>query len=116
MAKQRRIRGALVDDVALPLEGADPVEAFIVSPGSGIEPRGAVLWLHWLGEHHNDRSQFLAEAVALAARGVRSILPAGRLPWTLPPTDAAADVAAIELEQRRLDAALATLVDGLPAT
>lgn len=119
MAKQRRIRGALVDDVALPVEGGDPVEAFIVSPATsaaaGGSPPAAVLWLHWLGEHHNDRSQFLGEAVALAGRGVRSVLPAGRLPWLLPPKDAASDVAAIELEQRRLDAAFAALRQGLPA-
>jgi pimeloyl-ACP methyl ester carboxylesterase len=122
MAKRRRIRGALVDDVSLPVDGADPLEAFVVHPGagsgpdSGAGPRAAVLWLHWLGEHHNDRSQFLGEAVALAARGVRSVLPAGRLPWMLAPKDAAADVAAIELEQRRLDSAYDALIGGLPAT
>ena len=120
MPKQRRIRGAWVDDVSLPVEGADPVEAFVVRPGASsggaARPRAAILWLHWLGEHRSDRSQFLPEAVAWASRGVLSVLPAGRLPWLLPPKDATSDVAAIELEQRRLDAAFRTLVEGLPAT
>jgi pimeloyl-ACP methyl ester carboxylesterase len=118
MPKARRLNGALVEDVALPVEGHEPVEAFVVSPppAAGPRPRAGVLWLHWLGEHHNDRSQFLPEATRLAARGVRSVLPAGRLPWLVAPTDAAADVTAIELEQRRLDAAFGALVDGLRAT
>lgn len=117
MANQRRIRGAPVEDVALPVGGADPVEAFVVSPASSAAaPRAGILWLHWLGEHHNDRSQYLGEAVGLAGRGVRSVLPAGRLPWLVPPKDAAADVAAIELEQRRLDAAFGAVLERLPPT
>ena len=117
---QRRIRGSVVDDVSLPVPGADPVEAFVVHPGpsaaGAARPRAGILWLHWLGEHHNDRSQFLGEAVAWAARGVRSVLPAGRLPWLVPPKNAEADVAAIELEQRRLDLAFQALVEGLPSS
>jgi pimeloyl-ACP methyl ester carboxylesterase len=109
LAKTRRVRGAVIEDVALSLDGADPVEAFVVSPPGGSKPRAGVLWLHWLGEHHNDRSQLLPEAIDLAAAGVRSVLPAGRLPWVLPPTDAAADVANIALEGRRLDRAFAEL-------
>jgi pimeloyl-ACP methyl ester carboxylesterase len=116
--KARRIRGALVEEVALPLDGADPVEAFVVSPASSgtsaTTPVAGVIWLHWLGEHHNDRSQFLPEAIALAARGVRSVLPAGRLPWLVAPKDAASDVAAVLLEGRRLDVAFQALIEGLP--
>jgi pimeloyl-ACP methyl ester carboxylesterase len=89
------------------------VEAFIVEPADGPE-RAGILFLHWLGEHHSDRTQFLSEARAYAEAGVRCVLPAGRLPWGPDPTDAAADIANLELEQRRLGAALERLASGLP--
>ncbi len=92
-------------------EGDAAVEAFLVQPDG---PRAGVLFLHWLGEHRNDRTQFLSEARQLATRGVRAVLPAGRLPWVPDPVNAETDVANIELEQRRLGAALDALVDGLP--
>jgi pimeloyl-ACP methyl ester carboxylesterase len=94
-------------------EGDALVEAYVVQPADG-RPRAGVLFLHWLGEHRSDRTQFLSEARQLAARGVRSVLPAGRLPWVPDPVDAETDAANIELEQRRLGAALDALVDGLP--
>lgn len=72
------------------------------------------MFLHWLGEHRSDRSQFLSEARVLARLGVRGVLPAGRLPWGPDPVDADTDIANIELEQRRLGAALQALVEGLP--
>src|SRR5687768_3578909 len=94
-------------------EGDAAVEAYVVQPAAG-RPRAGVLFLHWLGEHRSDRTQFMSEARQLAARGVRCVLPAGRLPWVPDPVDAETDVANIELEQRRLGAALDALVDGLP--
>jgi len=94
--------------------GDQRVEAFVVGPVAG-EPRAGVLFLHWLGEHHNDRSQFLSEAQSLAREGVRSVLPAGRLPWQVPPTDAASDAANIEIEVVRQAAAFDRLASGLPA-
>jgi len=98
-----------VSDVALDVDGAEPVEALVVAPRDR-EARAGVLFLHWLGEHHNDRTQFLSEAWAMAELGVRSVLPAGRLPWLVPPTDAETDASNIELEGRRLDRAFAELV------
>lgn len=103
---------ATVSDISLDIEGADPVEAFIVEPRDA-KPRAGILFLHWLGEHHNDRTQFLTEAMALAELGVRSVLPAGRLPWLVPPTDAQTDATNIELEGRRLDRAFAALASPL---
>jgi pimeloyl-ACP methyl ester carboxylesterase len=91
------------------------VEAYVVEPADGA-PRAGILFLHWLGEHHNDRTQFLAEAREYAALGVRCVLPAGRLPWGPDPVDAETDAANIEIEQRRLTAALAALKVGLPRT
>ena len=49
------------------------------SPGAAGR-RPAILFLHWLGQIHNDRTEYLAEAVTLAepGRGVRP--PAGHVP------------------------------------
>ena len=89
------------------------VEAYVVEPRAGPLKAG-ILFLHWLGEHRSDRTQFLAEAHDYAALGVRCVLPAGRLPWVPDPVDAETDAANIEIEQRRLGAALASLQGGLP--
>jgi pimeloyl-ACP methyl ester carboxylesterase len=91
------------------------VDAYVVEPQDGAA-RAGILFLHWLGEHRSDRTQFLAEARAYAALGVRCVLPAGRLPWVPDPVDAETDAANIEIEQRRLGAALAALQGGLPRT
>jgi pimeloyl-ACP methyl ester carboxylesterase len=89
------------------------VEAYVVEPADSAA-RAGILFLHWLGEHRSDRTQFLSEAREYARLGVRCVLPAGLLPWGPDPVDAETDVASIELEQRRLAAALDALVDGLP--
>jgi len=94
-------------------EGDARVETYVVDPAHG-EATAGVIFLHWLGEHRSDRTQFLGEARELARLGVRSVLPAGRLPWLVPPTDAAADVEKLQVEARRLDAAFAELLSGLP--
>ena len=93
-------------------EGHDAVEASVVEPAGG-EIRAGILFLHWLGEHRSDRTQFLSEAREYARRGVRCVLPAGRLPWGPDPVDGETDIANLELEQRRLDAALGRLRTGL---
>lgn len=111
--RTRRRRGATIEDLVLD-PGGEAVEAFVVTPATA-KPRAGVLFLHWLGEHRSDRTQFLDEAVELAALGVRSVLPAGRLPWLVPPTDATSDVANIETEVRRDGVALDALGAGLAA-
>ena len=55
------------------IKGLDPIEAYIVEPeGSGSF--AGILWGHWLGHHTSNREQYLDEAVALAAKGVVSVL------------------------------------------
>ena len=93
-------------------EGDAAVEAYVVEPTEGAA-RAGILFLHWLGEHRSDRTQFLSEAREYAALGVRSVLPAGRLPWIPDPIDAGTDIANIEFEQLRLGAALDALTAGL---
>jgi pimeloyl-ACP methyl ester carboxylesterase len=92
--------------------GDSRVEAWIVEPSDG-RVRAGILFLHWLGEHRSDRTQFLSEARTFAEAGVRCVLPAGRLPWEPDPVDAATDIANLELEQQRLGAALDRLANGL---
>jgi pimeloyl-ACP methyl ester carboxylesterase len=109
MAEKARVR---TQDVVVG-SGDGAVEAYVVEPVDG-RIRAGILFLHWLGEHRSDRTQFLTEARVLARLGVRCVLPAGRLPWVPDPVDAETDVANIELEQQRLGAALDRLADGLP--
>lgn len=93
--------------------GDAAVETYVVEPSDGATHAG-ILFLHWLGDHRSDRTQFLSEAKTYAALGVRSVLPAGRLPWVPDPVDAPTDIANIEVEQRRLGAALDALAASLP--
>lgn len=66
--------GFLTRDVTFDALSGAPVAAWVVSP-EGTGPFAAVLWVHWLGEPATtNRSQFLAEAKALASRGVVSVL------------------------------------------
>jgi pimeloyl-ACP methyl ester carboxylesterase len=109
MAQKARAR---TQDVVVG-SGDGAVEAYVVEPADG-GIRAGILFLHWLGEHRSDRTQFLSEARLFARLGVRCVLPAGRLPWGPDPVDAETDVANIELEQRRLGAALDRLADRLP--
>jgi pimeloyl-ACP methyl ester carboxylesterase len=93
--------------------GDAAVEAYVVEPASG-QARAGILFLHWLGDHRSDRTQFLSEAKTYAGLDIRSVLPAGRLPWVPDPVDAPTDIANIEIEQRRLGAALDALAASLP--
>ena len=107
MARVRTVDSAFGD-------GDAKVEAYVVQPVDA-GPRAGILFLHWLGDHRSDRTQFLSEAREYARLGVRCVLPAGRLPWVPDPVDAETDLANIEVEQRRLGAALDGLAEGLPA-
>jgi hypothetical protein len=115
MAKLAR-RPIYTTDERIEVGGSDDlVEAFVVEPADG-EIRAGILFLHWVGEHRSDRSQFLSEAREYARLGVRSVLPAGRLPWVPDPVDAATDVANLAVEQRRLEGAARRLAEGLAAS
>lgn len=75
----REVRdGALVRDITFAGAGA-PVTAYLVEPAAAsAAPRPAVLYVHWFGEPATtNRTQFLPEAIALAQRGVVSLLVDG---------------------------------------
>lgn len=63
-------------------DSPSPTNAFLVRPESG--GRGsAILYLHLLGPG-GDKSEFLDEAKAMAAKGAVSLLPQQRVPWQQP--------------------------------
>lgn len=106
----REQRGPIViDDLVIETGDDPPLQGFLVTPGDARGP--AMLAWHWFDTEapDGDRTQFLDEAVSLAALGVTSLLPQGRFPWATPPSGAAADRAAVEAEVARLHAGLALL-------
>jgi dienelactone hydrolase len=86
--------------------------AYEVRP-AGDQLVGGVLFLHWFDSESEDgnRTQFLAEAEALAGEGVASLLPQLMFPWASDPTDAAEDTRRIEAEVSRLKQAVDWLAD-----
>jgi dienelactone hydrolase len=71
----RETRGAaVVRDLTFTAAG-QPVKAYLVTPAAGSGPHAAILYVHWFGNPvTTNRTQFLEEAVALAGRGVVSLL------------------------------------------
>jgi len=108
--------GASVEDIRYDGGAAAPgeVEAFLVRPAAVAEPGScaAILWWHWLDSEAPDgnRSQFRDEASELAGRGVVSLLPQGRFPWSIAPSGADADAEEVRREVARLRAGLDLLV------
>jgi dienelactone hydrolase len=101
--------GAAIDvrDITIPVEGQPDVTAWLVRPAHAqAHTQAGVLWLHWLGEIHSDRSEFLAEAIELAGDGVVSVLPQGDFPWVGDPNGTPADVTAVENQVAAYRAAL----------
>lgn len=99
-AHPRPQRGtAVIEDVSIPVPGQAPLNAYLVRPdrdGKRNQHAG-VLYLHWFEPGHTsaDRDEFLPEAIALAQRGVVSVLPQQRFPWTGDPVGDERDVAAV---------------------
>jgi dienelactone hydrolase len=98
--------GIAVEDITY----ADGVAAWLVRPAeraSADSNAGILLW-HWLSteEPIGTRDEFLDEARDLADRGAVCLLPAGRFPWTIPPSGAEHDAAEIETEVGRLSRGL----------
>ncbi len=88
----------VVEDISIPIPGQEAVQAYLVRPAGQLKKSSApgVLWLHWLGEINNDRSEYLPEAITLAGEGVVSVLPLGYFPWVPNPDGTAGDVTLVE--------------------
>ena len=112
-AQRPATSGVVVEDISIPVPGQDPVQAYLVKPAGPIKKSSAagVLWLHWLGEINNDRSEYLPEAIALAGEGAVSVLPLGYFPWVPNPDGTAGDVTLVENQVAAFGRALDRLAD-----
>jgi dienelactone hydrolase len=97
-AQRAATSGVVVEDISIPVPGQQPVQAYLVRPAGALKKNSSpgVLWLHWLGEINNDRSEYLPEAITLAGEGVVSVLPLGFFPWVPNPDGTAGDVTLVE--------------------
>jgi dienelactone hydrolase len=88
----------IVQDVRVPVPGQRPVQAYLVRPAGTLRPhsQAGILFLHWLGQIHSDRTEFLAEAIGLASEGAVSLLPQGTFPYDVNPVGTRHDVTAVK--------------------
>ena len=102
----------IVQDVRVPVPGQQPVPAYLVRSAGNLKPgsHAGILFLHWLGQIHSDRTEFLPEAIQLAPRGAVSLLPQGVFPWQVAPTGKARDVTAIRQQLAVFQACLNWLI------
>lgn len=70
----RRQDGAIIEDIVFPSPSGDDISASLVWPNVGVSNLAAALFVHWLGHHDCNRGEFLEDALALAAKGVVSLL------------------------------------------
>jgi dienelactone hydrolase len=106
-------RGVVIQDVKLRVPGQSRrVAAYVVKP-AGRQARHAdagILFLHWLGDPYNDRTEYLAEATGLAEHGVISVLPQGYFPWVPNPDGTHHDVTLVNQQVAAMHQALRTLI------
>jgi dienelactone hydrolase len=102
----------IVEDIRVPVPGQHAVPAYLVRSAGRLAPRthAGILFLHWLGQIHSDRSEFLAEAIELAPRGAVSLLPQGIFPWQAAPTGKRRDVTTIKRQLAVFQASLNWLI------
>lgn len=101
--------GVVIQDVRLHVPGQErQVSAYVVKPAGRLPQDSAagVLFLHWLGQIHNDRTEYLGEAVGLAQRGVVSVLPQGYFPWVPNPDGTRHDVRLVNQQVDAMEQAL----------
>ena len=106
--KETAVASVVVEDITISVPGQDDVQAWLVKPGGTLKKhtQAGVLWLHWLGEINGDRSEYLAEAVTMAGKGVVSVLPQGYFPWVPNPDGTTGDVTLVENQVAAMGAAL----------
>jgi dienelactone hydrolase len=103
----------VVKDILIRVRDQEPVSAYLVRPAGRLhhDASAGILFLHWLGQIHNDRTEYLGEAIQFAQRGVVSVLPQGYFPWVPDPDGTTADVMRVQDQVKAMDAALDRLVD-----
>jgi dienelactone hydrolase len=90
----------IIQDVLVTIPGHPAVRAYLVRPGGHLRRHchAGILFLHWLGQIHSDRTEFLAEATELASQGAVSLLPEGKFPWQVDPAGKWRDVTYVEAQ------------------
>ncbi len=106
-------RQLIVTDVLVPVPGQHPVPAYLVRPAGALRPhsQAGILFLHWLGQIHSDRTEFLPEAIQLASRGAASLLPEGTFPYVTSPVGTKKDVQTVKRQLAVFQAALNWLTE-----
>jgi dienelactone hydrolase len=101
-----------VETVLVPVPGGVPVPAYLVRPAGALpmHSQAGILFLHWLGQIHSDRTEFLAEATELASQGAVSLLPEGKFPWQIAPAGKWRDVTSVEAQLSSFRHALTWLI------
>jgi dienelactone hydrolase len=96
--KSARAGEVVIRNVMVPVPGQHAVPAYLVRSAGPLRrhSRAGILFLHWLGQIHSDRTEFLAEAVQLASHGAVSLLPEGNFPYVASPVGDKRDVTAIK--------------------
>jgi dienelactone hydrolase len=112
-ASQHRRHAVIVQDVMIAVRHQEPIAAYVVRPigRHRAHSQAGILFLHWLGQIHNDRTEYLAEATELASRGVVSVLPQGYFPWVPNPDGTTNDMRLVKNQVAAFHAALNRLVD-----
>jgi pimeloyl-ACP methyl ester carboxylesterase len=110
-ASVRSVGRVVVEDVLVPVPGQASVPSYLVHEAGQVaaHSQAGILFLHWLGQIHSDRTEFLAEAIDLASHGVVSLLPQGTFPWAASPAGDASDVATVVAQRKAFEAALTAL-------
>jgi dienelactone hydrolase len=108
--------GVVIDDITIDVPHGPAVAAYVVRPAGHLAPQSqaGILFLHWLGQIHNDRTEYLPEAVTLASKGVVSVLPQGTFPWVGDPVGTTQDVRSVRHQEAAYQQALDTLA-AIPA-
>jgi pimeloyl-ACP methyl ester carboxylesterase len=96
-ARPAAASSVVIKDLTVTIHGT-PVSLYVVAPARHRAPANAgILFLHWFapGTVGADRTEYLADAVALAKQGTVSFLPQGTFPWMGDPIGTTADARAI---------------------
>lgn len=113
-AAQPPIPGVIVEDIEITVPGQAPVAAYLVQPRQPAKPHSlaGVLYLHWFepGQSTQNRGEFLAEAIEMAAHGTVSVLPQLRFPWEGDPVGDSRDRDAVTTQLTAVRQAYQTLL------
>jgi dienelactone hydrolase len=103
----------VVSDIQIAVRGQAPVTAYLVRPAKKHRKLAGALYLHWFGPPNptQNRTEFLAEAIALAGRGTVAILPDLTFPWAGDPVGDKTDRTKVTKQLAAVEAAYQALLE-----